>query len=423
MSNIIQFSGMFNKNRLPYLNQAQLAYAYFEVRPGTETAVANMRMPMNFSLALDRSGSMYGDNIRQLRGAVKSMIDQLHDDDYISIIAFNSKTEILAKASAARDKQKLHRQVDKLKASGGTNMEPAMEASLTEIGKYLGADKVSRLILLTDGQTNRESECHKRAAEAGQMGIPIIALGLGDGWNEDFLIDVASKSGQGGYADQIKRPEDADKIFSEVLSSMQVVAQNLTFRLLMVQGMEARRVWQVTPLIKDVSMGTIQGRTVVVDLPDLSESGAAFLVEMLIPPRNLGAYRFAQAEVLYDVPAQGLTFQKESINMMAEITADQYAAGQVNGRVMNIVEKVTAFKLQTQALDEAMAGNITSATRKLRAAHTRLLEQGELDLAQTALAEAERLERGQGISSKGKKTMKLQSRKTVKLSEMDLPSL
>ena len=96
----------------------------------SETAVANMRMPMNFSLALDRSGSMYGDNIRQLRNAVKSMIDQLHDDDYISIIAFNSKTEILAKAGTARDKQKLHRQVDKLKASGGTNMGPAMQASL-----------------------------------------------------------------------------------------------------------------------------------------------------------------------------------------------------------------------------------------------------------------------------------------------------
>jgi Ca-activated chloride channel family protein len=86
---------------------------------------------------------------------------------------------------------------------------------------------------------------------------------------------------------------------------------------------------------------------------------------------------------------------------------------------MNIVEKVTAHKLQTQALADAAQGNIAAATQKLRAAHTVLLDQGETALAQNALAEAERLEKGEGVSNEGRKTMILQSRKTIRLSDPD----
>lgn len=419
MSSIIQFSGQLNKNALPYMNQHQLAYAYFEIRPGAATA--NVRLPLNFSLVLDRSGSMSGEKIAQLRQAVKSLIGQLQSNDYVSVVAFNSRPELLVKATTAHNPEDLQRRIDKLNANGGTAMAPAMKVGLDEIGKYMGPDKVSRLIILTDGQTEGENDCRHQADEAGRKGIPLVALGLGSDWNEELLIDLGQRSGSLGSAGLISRPEQINAIFQDVLTEMKVVAQNLSFRLLMVQGIEARRIWQVIPLIKDISLGAIQGRTVTTDLPELSEAGAAYLVEMLIPPRQPGSYRFAQGEVLYDVPAQGSVQQKESINLMAEITTNPHLAQQVNARVMNIVEKVTAFKLQTQALNEAEVGNIIGATQKLRAAHTILLDQGELELAQNALAEARRLEQGLGFSNEGKKTVKLQSSKTVKLSDQDLP--
>jgi Ca-activated chloride channel family protein len=84
---------------------------------------------------------------------------------------------------------------------------------------------------------------------------------------------------------------------------------------------------------------------------------------------------------------------------------------------MNIVEKVQAFKLQTQALDEAEMGNVSGATQKLRQAVTILLSQGESDLAQQMQKEADRLEQSGEMSSEAKKTIKLTSRKTVKLSD------
>ena len=122
----------------------------------------------------------------------------------------------------------------------------------------------------------------------------MIALGLGSDWNDELLMDLGKRSRSLSDARLISRPDQINAIFQDVLTEMKVVAQNLSFRLLMVQGLEARRIWQVIPLIKDVSFKAIQGRTVTVDLPELSEAGAAYLIEMLIPPRQPGSYRFAQ---------------------------------------------------------------------------------------------------------------------------------
>jgi Ca-activated chloride channel family protein len=113
----------------------------------------------------------------------------------------------------------------------------------------------------------------------------------------------------------------------------------------------------------------------------------------------------AQAEISYDVPGLKLTGEKVKADILLSFTADPAEAKQYEPEVMNIVEKVTAFKLQTRALEEAKMGNITGASQKLRAAATRLLEIGEEDLAQSALEEAENLE------TRGTKKLRYETRK------------
>ena len=414
MSDYVEFSGLFNKSYLPHMAQPQLLYAYFEARPGVGGLAA--RLPLNFSLVLDRSGSMSGPKIKQLREAVRTMIGRLEPADTVSIVVFNAHTDVLIPATTAENKAALLERVSRLEAGGGTTMAPAMRAGLAEIAKNLSPRAASRLIVLTDGQTTGEDDCRKEANRVAEAGVPLVALGLGTDWNEDLLLDVAQRTGELGDAYLVRQPDDVGPIFDQVFTQMKVVAQELAFRLLLVQGVEARRVWQVTPLIKDITFGAVRGRTVLFGLPELAESGAGFLVELLIPPRNPGQYRFAQAEVAYQVAGRAGP-QTARVDLTAEVTTDPNLARQVNGRVMNVVEKVTAFKLQTQALDDAARQDIANATRKLRAAHTMLLEQGETELARNALAEAQRLESGQGVSSEGRKTIKLSSSKTVRLGD------
>jgi Ca-activated chloride channel family protein len=92
-----------------------------------------------------------------------------------------------------------------------------------------------------------------------------------------------------------------------------------------------------------------------------------------------------------------------------------YSAGkrqeEPNPAVMNTVERVTAYALQTRALDDMAAGNVAGATQKLRAAVTRLLTVGETDLAEQVQAEVARLSKSGEVSPEGAKELRYATRK------------
>ncbi len=416
----IQFRSTCNRTTAPVLNTPQLIYLFLELFPGQE--MANTRMPLNFVLVLDRSGSMEGEKIETMRLAVKAIIDLLDPNDVVSVVTFEGSTNVLIPAQPAHDKNDLKRKIDRITSGGATNMAPALQHALRQVSQYNTADRASRIVLLTDGEaTDREDDSRAQADQAGAMGIPIIGLGFGQGWKEDFMIDLADRSmlaapgSHTGHVEFIASPDQAMSIFQQVYQSMQIVAQNTALVIRMVQGLEARRVWQVVPMIKDIGMSAIQGRAINIPVGQMEQGGMAFLVEMMLPPRQPGNFRIAQAEVMYDLPGQGP--QRQNSDVILQFTTDAYLANQLDGRVMNIVEKVQAFKLQTQALNDAEMGNTGNATRKLRAAVTILLNQGETELAQQMEQEANRLEQGGQISNEAKKTIKLTSRKTIRLSD------
>jgi Ca-activated chloride channel family protein len=295
-----------------------------------------------------------------------------------------------------------------------------MQHGLDELSKAMGPDRVHRMLLLTDGETyGDEDRCRRLAAEAGRKKIPISALGLGDDWNEQLLDDIAQKSG--GTSDFVPsaRPETILNTFQrEVKGAQATVVQNTELLLRLVPGVIPRAVWRVTPMITKLGHRALSERDVQVSLGSLERhQGQSILVELMVGARQAGTYRLAQTEVKYDVPALGLTGEKAKEDVVLTFTQDPAQAAERNPDVLNVVEKVTAHKLQTRALDEAALGNIEGATQKLRAAATRLLSMGEEELAETARQEAERLEQGKQLSSGGTKKLRYETRKLTQKTE------
>jgi Ca-activated chloride channel family protein len=287
-----------------------------------------------------------------------------------------------------------------------------MGQGLAELDKALGPDRVSRMLLLTDGQTfGDEKQCLKLGKKAGDEGIVVNALGLGDDWNEDLLDEIAAASG--GVADFIDSPDKIMTFFEQAVTSMQdTVVQNAQMVLRLANGVTPRQVWQVLPMISNLGYRPLSDRDVQVTLGELEKGQPrSLLIELLITPRPAGSYRIAQAEVSYDVPGLKLTNEKVKADILLDFTADAAKAKQYEPDVMNIVEKVTAFKLQTRALEEAKLGNVAGASQKLRAAATRLLEMGEEQLAQSALEEADNLEKSGQMSARGTKKLRYETRK------------
>jgi Ca-activated chloride channel family protein len=412
MGGEVQLTVQTNKDTFPATGGQQLTYVLIEAMP--TGAVADVKMPLNFSLVLDHSGSMSGTKLDSLKEAAKLAVDQMGPQDLLSIVIFDDKVKVVASSQPVSDGQGLKEQIDDIRAGGGTAISRGMKEGLQELRKGVGPDRVSRMLLLTDGETfGDEDVCRRLAADAGGEGIPIVALGLGEEWNEQLLDDIADAAG--GTSDFIPegQPDVILRTFErQVQAAQATVVQNAELILRLVGGMMPRAVWRVTPMIAKLGHRALSDRDVQITLGDMERGqGQSVLVEMLVPPRQPGSYRIAQAEVSYDVPATGATDEKVKADVVLNFTADPALASQGNPYVLNIIEKVTAHKLQTRALDEAAVGNIAGATQKLRAAATRLLELGEDDLAQTALDEAKRLEEGEGLSSGGTKKLRYETRK------------
>jgi Ca-activated chloride channel family protein len=412
MGGEVQLTVQTNKDTFPATGGQQLTYVLIEAMP--TGVVADVKMPLNFSLVLDHSGSMSGSKLDNLKEAAGLAVDQMGPQDLISIVIFDDKVELVAPSQPVSDGQGLKGQIDSIRAGGGTAISRGMKEGLQELRKGAGPDRISRMLLLTDGETfGDEDVCRRLAADAGGEGIPIVALGLGEEWNEQLLDDIADTAG--GTSDFIPegQPDVILRTFErQVRAAQATVVQNADLILRLVGGMMPRAVWRVTPMIAKLGHRALSDRDIQITLGDMERGqGQSVLVEMLVPPRQPGSYRIAQAEVSYDVPATGATDEKVKADVVLNFTSDPAMASQGNPYVLNIIEKVTAHKLQTRALDEAAVGNIVGATEKLRAAATRLLELGEDDLAQTALDEAKRLEEGEGLSSGGTKKLRYETRK------------
>jgi len=396
----------------------QVAYLLVELMP--TQIVANVRMPVNVSFVLDRSGSMKGDKIECVRRATTMALDMLNEQDTLSVVIFDHRTEVLIPAQSVESPRSLKDKISRIRDAGGTKIAPAVDLALHEIGKG-SKETIRRMVLLTDGQTEHEDECLLRAEDAGREGIPITALGVGDDWNEDLLIDMANRSN--GTADFIDHADKISDYFQTTVQRAQgAVIQNTAFTMRLVQGVAPRALWQVIPLINDLGYKYISDRDINIPLGELaSGQGQTLLIELLVEPRPIGQYRVGQVEVSYDVPALNLVQEKLREDVILAFTDEQKEINQVQPSVMNIVEKVSAFKLQTRALQDLQTGDVGSATQKLQSAVTRLLSQGETELAETMKKEISNLEQSGHLSSEGQKTIKFGTRKTVRLTDLDLP--
>jgi Ca-activated chloride channel family protein len=425
MAGELNIQSMLSRPTVPVMNVEQLVYCLLELRPG-ETSVAHSSLPLNLCLVLDRSGSMHGNKIENLRDATMLVIDMLQPQDFISVIFFNSRTEVAFPSQRITDEARraeLKARVAQLRADGGTNMAPAMEAGLIELRKQMsvaggpGGTHVNRLVLLTDGITEKEKRCLEQAENASRIGVPITGLGIGKDWNDKLMQDIGMRSG--GDADYIATPEQIRTHFARTVQQMQAVAlQRVSMNLRPSLGIDVRNVFRVYPLIARLEAGQGPERAQNIILGELERGhGQTLLVEFVVPARPEGSYRIAQVDVEYDVPQSGLIQQRVGLDILLSYAHNPAMVPSPDANIMNLVEKVSAFKLQTRALEDLEKGNVQSATQKLRGALTHLLNQGDTELAATVQSELNNLEKGRMMSPEGRKTIRFESGKTVRLNK------
>ena len=155
------------------------------------------RLPREVIYVIDTSGSMEGTSITQARAALRLALGQLAPEDRFNVIQFNSATELLfpsSREASVKNVVAARRYVDKLRATGGTEMVPAMQAALESPAKegYL-----RQVIFITDGSVGNEDQLFKLIQR--KLGRSrLFTVGIGSAPNGHFMTKAA-QLGRGSF--------------------------------------------------------------------------------------------------------------------------------------------------------------------------------------------------------------------------------
>ncbi len=164
-------------------------YALMMVLPPT-AAVDAPRLPREAVFIIDTSGSMEGTSITQAKRALQMALDRLQPGDRFNVIEFNSVTKALFGAPMPVDPATLSRArtfVAALRARGGTEMKPALEAALT---RDSAQGFVRQVVFLTDGAVGNEGELVHLIRERLDD-RRLFTIGIGSAPNSYFLTKAA----------------------------------------------------------------------------------------------------------------------------------------------------------------------------------------------------------------------------------------
>ena len=158
---------------------------------------------------VDRSGSMSGKKIEQVRGALKYVLNNLRHGDLFNIIAYDSQVEMF-RPELQRFEDKTRNAalgfIEGIYAGGSTNIDSALRAALKQLKD---SSRPSYVLFLTDGlptagETN-ELKIAANAKEANKVRARVFSFGVGYDVNSRLLDKlVRDNFGQSEYV----RPDE-----------------------------------------------------------------------------------------------------------------------------------------------------------------------------------------------------------------------
>jgi VWFA-related protein len=169
------------------------------------------REPIALVLAIDRSGSMRGEPIRQALAAAEALIRGLDDKDLIGLVGFDDKVAVLAAPT------RQHATVVEHLRTATLGRDTAINDAVLEALNQVTPVQLRRkaVLLLTDGKENRSKAALDAVIEAASRAlVPIHTVGLGPSVDRRALRRMSD--GTGGMALESKRPADLVGLFEQI---------------------------------------------------------------------------------------------------------------------------------------------------------------------------------------------------------------
>lgn len=211
-----------------------------------EPADITERAPVNLCIVLDRSGSMSGSKLERAKKAAVAALRRLNRNDRFSLVIYDHGVETIVPARSAADSEWIEARIRSIRAGGNTALFAGVSQGAAEIRKQLDDKRFThRILLLSDGLANVGPSS---PADLGRLGkalfkeqITVSTIGLGTGYNEDLMAELAGKSDGNMYF--VESSDDLANIFDAELGDvLRVTARKVTLEITIPEGMRPLRV-------------------------------------------------------------------------------------------------------------------------------------------------------------------------------------
>jgi Ca-activated chloride channel family protein len=205
------------------------------------------RTPLNLAVVIDRSGSMAGGKLESVKEAVRTLFGSLDPADTVSLVAFdNNISPLLPPVMVAELEGRAPAGFDALSPGGNTNLCGGYEQGGAFAARKLSPRRLTRVLLLTDGQANagivRPAGIGEVVDRFRSQGITTSTIGVGADYNEELLGLMAERGGGATYF--LSHAAEASAVFAEELGDLLTVdAGDVTVRF--VPALDGLRVEQL----------------------------------------------------------------------------------------------------------------------------------------------------------------------------------
>jgi Ca-activated chloride channel family protein len=341
-------------------------------------------------------------------------LHRLSSRDIASVVEYNNTVRVIVPATKLTDLESVCDAIRRLQPMSGTALFAGVSKGADEVRKFLGRDRVNRIVLLSDGLANVGPSSPHELGELGasliREGISVTTIGLGNGYNEDLMSRLARRSDGNHYF--AENSTDLAHIFrGELGDILTAVGQEVVVKINLADGIRPIRA-----LGRDVE---IAGQRAIATLSQIySEQEKYILLEVEVPPTPAGEMRsVAAVEVSYaNLQTRTADVLKSTVAARFSDSPEAIEKGCNKDVIIAAVEQLATItsKLAMKLRDEGKV----SESRKVLQDNVKYLEENADKLKSDALKRYARVQEedekaldGTNYNARRKKMVEEQGRK------------
>lgn len=400
----IEVNVLYSLPGLPRLREPQRLYAILEVQAAGRATTT--RPPVHVCLVIDRSTSMQGKWLDQIKHSLAQTLALLNPNDLISVVAFSDRAQVVTPPTAASELATILESVRLLTAHGATEIYQGLSQGYKVLANQPQPGYARHLVLFTDGHTyGDEQQCFELAESASAAGIAISGFGFGHEWNDEFLDRLAAYSGE--QAVFVNSPKELyNYLETRLLSFNTRFASGVRFEYETSPNVCLQDAFRLQPAEAPV---IVSSPMVLGDLP--TYKSLRILLEFLVHPipSDETVVNLLVGKLLLEFPERVVHTYRVHVHLN-RLVRSLNRREIIPGSIMQAVSRLNLYRMQAKAREEAQSGQIEKAVNRLRNIATHLLAEGESKLANEIIQESESLQATRCLSEEGVKRIKYGTR-------------